>query len=85
MFTILVNNIAYINIFFSDQFSEQQLVDCVFSDGCDGARPEDAWLYLAAIGGQNTLASYPYSSGTTQKVVINYKILINSCFDHLFL
>ena len=30
MFKILVNNIAY-NIFFSDQFSEQQLVDCVFS------------------------------------------------------
>jgi len=53
--------------------SQQHLLDCdhstqngqPFNQGCNGGNAYYAWKYLAANGGQNTLASYPYISGTT--------------------
>lgn len=51
--------------------SEQQLVDCATgiaygSHGCNGGQMEGADKYLIA-NGQCSLASYPYTSGTTMK------------------
>jgi len=46
--------------------SQQQLVDCLGKDGCNGGNAEKAWQYIASIGGQDTISSYPYVSGTTE-------------------
>jgi len=40
----------------------QQLVSCDRqSDGCGGGSPGNAWEYIRAAGGQDSLESYPYS------------------------
>lgn len=45
--------------------SDQQLVSCDTSNGaCNGGWPPNAWRYVANAGGQNTQASYPYTSGS---------------------
>ncbi|EFX84065.1 hypothetical protein DAPPUDRAFT_239327 [Daphnia pulex] len=41
--------------------SEQQLVDCVRINGCNGGLPQNAWRYLSTNGGQATESSYAYN------------------------
>jgi cathepsin F len=40
----------------------QQIVDCDGTDaGCDGGEPEDAYDYVIAAGGLESVANYPYT------------------------
>jgi len=42
--------------------SPQQLVDCdTGNNGCSGGLGFNAWSYVARVGGQNFLGSYPYT------------------------
>lgn len=41
--------------------SEQQIVDCIGRDGCQGGNPVEAWNYIVNTGGQDTSSSYPYN------------------------
>ena len=46
--------------------SEEQMVSCSSSygnNGCGGGFYINAWNYVMAVGGQVTLAAYPYTSG----------------------
>ena len=48
--------------------SPQQLTSCTTAClGCNGGNPIPAWQYVAAYGGQDSKASYPYTSGVTQQ------------------
>lgn len=50
-------------------YSEQQLVDCVYTrDGCQGGFMTTAFSYMAK-NGTALSASYPYKSGTTKTVI----------------
>lgn len=53
--------------------SDQQLVSCDTSNGgCNGGWPPNAWRYIAKNGGQNTGASYPYTSSTGTNAACKY-------------
>jgi len=48
------------------ELSAQQLVSCDrMSDGCGGGSPANAWEYIHSAGGQDSLASYPYTARNT--------------------
>jgi len=50
--------------------SEQQVTDCSSAYGnygCNGGWQANVWQYVAAKGGLDTQASYPFTSGTTGK------------------
>jgi C1A family cysteine protease len=48
------------------ELSPQQLTSCDTLDaGCGGGNPINAWSYVNSFGGQESAASYPYTSGTT--------------------
>ena len=50
------------------ELSPQMLVSCDTSSlGCNGGNPINAWQYVHAYGGQDSRASYPYTSGVTQQ------------------
>ena len=54
------------------EFSEQQVADCSSTYGnfgCDGGWPDVVWQYVAATGGLDTGASYPYTSGKSGAVI----------------
>ena len=42
--------------------SEQQLVDCTGSNGCNGGDYAVAWYYIVGTGGQDKNSSYPYTA-----------------------
>jgi hypothetical protein len=43
-------------------FSEQNLVDCSYGEGCDGGWPEAAMRYVAENRGLDTEDAYPYTA-----------------------
>jgi hypothetical protein len=46
--------------------SPQQITSCDPNDyGCNGGWPYQAFTYLKSVGGQESEAAYPYTSGTT--------------------
>ena len=48
------------------ELAPQQLVSCDTTClGCQGGNPIEAWGYVQAFGGQDSSASYPYTSGVT--------------------
>jgi len=57
--------------------SEQQLVDCVTAipspyGGCNGGNSYYAWQYISTAVGQDTQASYPYTSSAGVKGTCKY-------------
>jgi len=49
--------------------SEQQIVDCDWSDfGCWGGEPEGAYAYIMSAGGQETNATYPYDHASKENI-----------------
>lgn len=45
---------------FANDKSEQQIVDCAGSNGCNGGNAKNAWNYIVGTGGQDTSSYYPY-------------------------
>jgi len=41
--------------------SEQQIVDCAGSNGCNGGNPTAAWNYIVGTGGQDKNSTYPFT------------------------
>ena len=63
---ILLNNHKILILTFGFEFSEQQVADCSSTygnAGCNGGWQANVWQYVAATGGLDTGASYPYTSG----------------------
>jgi len=61
--------------------SQQQIVDCdTTSYGCNGGWTEHAFNYIEKAGGQDTLASYPYTAqdGTCKANPSNFAAKIKS-------
>ena len=51
--------------------SEQQIVDCAGSNGCNGGNPTAAWNYIVGTGGQDKNSTYPF----TGTVNIHYRLI----------
>ena len=73
-----------------DVNSEQQVVDCTYAsgkNGCKGGLPSDAIKAIAKkTFGLNTIASYPYTSGTSTSVILtliaNFLTLLEICSEN---
>ena len=65
------------NVHFST--SEQQLVDCTGSNGCNGGDYTVAWNYIVGNGGQDKSSAYSYT-GTVILAILYIQYNSNSSF-----